>query len=1133
MTNDVRITRLRHALDEGNVEEALKLLALVRAENYPKALLRPLLASCNPGLDESFLDLDLVPSSLFIAARFPGALDSAPLDSRRLLLTHGCGLTRFLKDHLNEVLRGDRPLYDDLPALDINSYRQLVQLSPVRCGWLQRMTVLECLALEATHGVEAKVSALNRWRPSRHDVLLERPWIWINAVAGQAKADLQVHDLAGRGIREITNPGQASALIHEAADQVLSGGATYLLSNRADLPPASWTFLLQGLCQQQTKLLQQIGETRHGLEEIRPVRFSEERALLAIDAVWLARRNPRQVLAFLHHWLNGPPAKWRTRSRLELRRHLEPLIQPTVFRGVLVLAACQRKVQELGLEQLERRATKRAIEGGFARGIVLQLNACPGPSIRQQLEALATTSSGTAQIVAFMGAEDRPARGAWDHLFRHLSIKDDVLLCSDEELQWSTDPGRIGQRQFAGQPTLFRIISRGHLPGLVAAQAAHITALELQENYLSLHGLIKDLGLQWMANRREIAILPQALLRRSCLSNPTVLTISTCNQRNIFSADQLLELDAITRRRAAPWLQPEGRLERGTRAGSFELQRNLQSEDKVSVIIPFRNQAGLTRACVLSLLEHETTIPFEFILVDNGSTEPEAINLAMSLTSSAQTLGVKVTGIRDDRPFNFSSLNNSARHFCTGNFLLFLNNDIRFESSAPLKHLLNPFALRCTGAVGSRLIYEDGTIQHQGLVAAALQSHDILSAGKGLRPGLETDPFTALVLQEEWSAATAACLVVRSKDFDRLEGFDENFTVAYNDVDLCWRLAVEDLAVIVTPTPRILHAESKSRGEDTAGEKRQRLARESGALRRRYPRYFHMGDPLYSRFLNPGSHRFDPSELPARPLENSRAGLIYSWTNPDFYAGIRPFTIYVHYDSKGDVRPDIIEQLKAYRGHSDVAFVSASTALINQPATINKLQEICDIVLVRHNEGYDFGSWQAGIFYCQEYLKLASRLILTNDSCYGPLHSFDSLFRRLLDSHSDVIGLTDSTTIHHHLQSYFIAYSRRVLTSPIFWRFWQEIKIWPSKVDLVRAYEVDWSDILVKAGFQLEALYLQGEHGNATHTHWRELLEEHQFPFIKTELLRVNPIQQDISGWQDIASKINPKVAQMITDHLG
>ena len=93
-----------------------------------------------------------------------------------------------------------------------------------------------------------------------------------------------------------------------------------------------------------------------------------------------------------------------------------------------------------------------------------------------------------------------------------------------------------------------------------------------------------------------------------------------------------------------------------------------------------------------------------------------------------------------------------------------------------------------TGAVSSRLLYEDGSIQHQGLAAVAGQSHDILSPGKGLRPGLETDPFAALTMQEEWSAATAACLLVRSQHFDRIGGFDENFTVAYNDVDLCWRL---------------------------------------------------------------------------------------------------------------------------------------------------------------------------------------------------------------------------------------------------------------------------------------------------------------------------------------------------------
>ena len=77
-----------------------------------------------------------------------------------------------------------------------------------------------------------------------------------------------------------------------------------------------------------------------------------------------------------------------------------------------------------------------------------------------------------------------------------------------------------------------------------------------------------------------------------------------------------------------------------------------------------------------------------------------------------------------------------------------------------------------------------------------------------------------------------------------------------------------------------------------------------------------------------------------------------------------------------------------------------------------------------------------------------------------------------------------------------------------------------------------WSDILAKAGFQLQALYLEGEHGNVTHTHWRQLLVDCEFPFIKTELLRLNPILQDINGWYEIASKLNPRIAPMIVEHL-
>ena len=1126
MTRHIRIHPLRSALAEGDAGSALRLLAEIRAENYPKSLLRPLLSSCHPGLDEHFLDLDLVPAGLLIAPLLPEALNTSLLDPRRLSLTHGCGPIEFAKHHLNEVLSGQRPLYDDLPAIDIFTYLQLVQLSPIRSGWLKRLTVLECLALEATAGIESEASALSRWRPSRHDALLERPWIWIQASSGQVKAGPQTLDISFHGALTVTNASEASALIKNATDHLLRGGATYLLWNSADQPPDTWISILEGLQQRLSRPFHQIGETRHGLEEMHPIRFSEERALLAIDAAWLARRTPGQVLSFLTHCLSGPPLKWRNSSRLELSEQREPLIQPTLCEGILVLAVCRAQVQELGLESLNRRATQRALEGGFARGIVIELEPCSGPTIHQQIACFSSSDSGFTQILVFMGVDDYPAPESWDSVSRYLSIRDNVLLCSDEELQWSVDPNKIGQRQFFGKPSLFRMITRGQLPGLVAAQATLLSELEYQQSYLSLHAFLKDLSLQWANNFREVSILPQALLRRNLSTNPTILSICTASQDHPFSTDQLLEINKITRRRAASWLQPYGRIEPGVKDGCFELQRTLQPEDKVSVIIPFRNQASLTRDCVLSLLEKETSTPFELILVDNGSTESAAIDLSTSLAPLAQTHGINITPIRDDRPFNFSALNNNARLHCTGNYLLFLNNDIRFVSPNPLQHLLDPFAFRGTGAVGSRLIYEDGTIQHNGLVAAAFQSHDVLSAGKGLRPGAETDSFTPLMVQEEWSAATAACLLIKSQDFDRLGGFNEELTVAYNDVDLCWRLLAENFAVVVTPFPKIIHAESKSRGEDIAGDKRNRLARESGYLRSLYPKFFHNGDPLYHSFLQPTSHRFEPAELPSKFVGNSRTGLLYSWTNLNFKPGVRPFIIYVHYDSNGDVRPDIFEQLKAYRSYCDIAFVSASPKLCDRPRLLDKLQDACDVVLVRHNEGYDFGSWQAGILYCQRYLGTVSRLILANDSCYGPLYSLDNLFSRISASHADVIGLTDSTAISYHLQSYFVAYGRRILSSQVFWRFWEQIKIWPTKVDLVRACEVGWSDILIKAGFKLEALYLEGEHGNVTHTHWRELLEEHEFPFIKTELLRVNPILQDIKSWREIASKYNPKITQ-------
>jgi O-antigen biosynthesis protein len=1132
MQAPAQLGRLRQALEADDLPGALAVLSLLRQQAYPAALLRPVLASCHPGLDAPYLNLDLVPAALLLAPRFPQALVHSSLDPLQLELAHGCDPLTFVNAHLNRVLRGERPLYPGLPALDIRHYHQLVQLTPGRRVWLRSRTALDCLALESPG---ADPSALGRWAPSRHDALLERPWVWIQG-PGQPSGQLLGQALGVDGVMAVSDPAAAAALAEDAARRLLQGGGHYLLWNGSDPPPAAWGPLIRGLAARRQRPFCQLGETREGLREILPARPSAAPALLAIAAHWLARRQPEQILAFLQHWLAGPPLLKKPRPEPDLLRRRDQPLTPTATTGVLVLAATEAQVAGLGLAWLQRRVGLQAAAAGFARAAVLQLAGPAADHPAQQLQQLLASSGaggdGALPVLAFIGPHDQLAPAAWAHLAASFGWDPQLLLCSDEELLWAEEPERIGQRQFAGAPTPFRLLSRGQLPGLVALPGSALARLQLQPSYGSLHALLKDLGLQWLEQDGSIQALPQALLRREPRTNPSLLAISTPNQRHLFSGEQLLELAAITQRRAAAWLAPGGRLQPGPRLGSFQLRYAPPAAERVSVIIPFRDQAALTRTCVLSLLEQAGPTPLELVLVDNGSTEVEAIALAEELAPLAAERGVSVLGLRDDSPFNFAALNNRARQHCSGSFLLFLNNDIRFTSPQPIEALLDPFALAVTGAVSARLLFEDGTIQHHGLAAAARQPHDILSPGKGLRPGVETEPFAALELQEQWSAATAACLLMRSADFDRLGGFDESFVVAYNDVDLCWRLSDAGRAVIVTPEPRIIHAESKSRGDDIAGEKRNRLARESGALRQRYPRRFQQGDPLYHRFLGPASHRFEPMALPPRPLALSRERILYSWVQPQWRKpGERPLLIYVHWDGQGQVRPDVFEQLRAYRAHADLVFVSAAPALLERTDAMAQLRELCAVVLVRQNEGYDFGSWAAGLAFCRRWLDRLPLLILTNDSCYGPLHSVDGLFERLAASSADVVGLTESTAIRSHLQSYFMAYRPRVLRSPLFWAFWEQIGIWDTKIDLVRACEVGWSGVLVDAGFRLEALYLAGQHGNVTHTHWRQLLEELRFPFLKTELLRLNPIRQDIDAWPQVAAACDPRVTALIQTH--
>jgi lipopolysaccharide biosynthesis protein len=199
---------------------------------------------------------------------------------------------------------------------------------------------------------------------------------------------------------------------------------------------------------------------------------------------------------------------------------------------------------------------------------------------------------------------------------------------------------------------------------------------------------------------------------------------------------------------------------------------------------------------------------------------------------------------------------------------------------------------------------------------------------------------------------------------------------------------------------------------------------------------------------------------------------------------------------------------------------------------MQKLKQCCRAILIRRNEGYDFGSWMTALHWLEKDLNNINQLILTNDSFWGPITPLDDLFQRLKTSDAAVIGLTDDQMYTPHLQSAFLAFQKSVIKSTVFKNFWNQIECWPRKRDLVKKYEVGLPVLLQKSGFQTESLYTQHANGNILHTAWRELIETKNFPFLKVSLLRDNPMHQEIDAWEQVISERNPTLAAQIRSQL-
>lgn len=268
----------------------------------------------------------------------------------------------------------------------------------------------------------------------------------------------------------------------------------------------------------------------------------------------------------------------------------------------------------------------------------------------------------------------------------------------------------------------------------------------------------------------------------------------------------------------------------------------------VSVIVPTRDQPRLLRACMDGLLRDTLYAPMEILVVDNGTTDRQALALIREHSADPRVRVLSAPG-----PYNYSRLNNRAVREAAGEYVCLLNNDTQVIKGTWLHEMMRQASRPEAGAVGAMLLYPDHTIQHAGVVVgmgeAAGHAHRFQSAdGAGF--------FAQAHVQRYVSAVTAACLVVKREKFLAVDGLDEEgLPIAFNDVDLCLKLQREGWRNLYCPQAVMVHHESKSRGKDFAPDQRDRYMRELSVLQGRWgtARY---QDPLHHPRLKRSSETY-------------------------------------------------------------------------------------------------------------------------------------------------------------------------------------------------------------------------------------------------------------------------------------
>ena len=330
-----------------------------------------------------------------------------------------------------------------------------------------------------------------------------------------------------------------------------------------------------------------------------------------------------------------------------------------------------------------------------------------------------------------------------------------------------------------------------------------------------------DLALRLTERTSRIHHIPKVLYHWRMHSESTAADDS--QKLHVYEADRRALQDAVDRRgEPGIVLRVPGEL------ACYAVRYQILEMRKVSIVLPSRNQGEMLNTCLGSIFSRTTWTDFEVILVDNGSTEPRALE---AIADWGRREPERFRALHLDIPFNFSTLCNAGARAAHGDYLLFLNNDTEVITPDWIEAMVEQAQRRSIGAVGALLLYEDGTIEHAGAILGlgglAAHSH---------RGFPSTTPGYAgqVASTNNYLSVAGTCLMLRRVLFEECGGFDERLPGDYEDVDLCLKLWTRGLRNVVLPHVRLFHDQSISRGRDYVrrdpGQRSLRHHTHSGAL---------------------------------------------------------------------------------------------------------------------------------------------------------------------------------------------------------------------------------------------------------------------------------------------------------------